>query len=319
MTMQTITAERDVQLVKRSPLNPLRRLLRKPLPTYSAPLFAEALVRAERDEDLPTLRIEEKAPGRFSLAVIARPGAKFFLGNVVLRERGAQGRFLRSPSVDHRTTDEEGLRVAGQAMGKMVALVADGIAEGSRQGGVVKPGTVMAGERGAEVFMPAPDGSRERPYYADRFQIFDTPSDTPPEAPSLDLGAGAAVLNPAWAASPAPTHDSTVLHDLQHVAELLETAQFEIAMTPGGDAAGSSGNSAWKALKAVETIQRKLGVMADAADLAAQELTDAQRRAESQRPATDTGLKRNLNRAASMLRMVTDRLPMPPATESKSV
>jgi len=51
-------------------------------------------------------------------------------------------------------------------------------------------------------------------------------------------------------------------------------------------------------------------VMADAADLAAQEVADAQRRAQAQRPDIDTGVKRNLNRAASMLRMVTDRLPM---------
>ena len=285
---QTITAERDVQLVKRSPLNPFRRLLRKRLPTYSAPLYAEALVTAEREGDMPTLRIEEKTPGRFSLAVIAKPGAQFTIARVLLRERGMKHGYFATPHVDHRTTAEEGLRAAGQKVGEVVALVAQGIAEGSRQGGVVKPSASVVGERG-------------------------------PEALSVAPGLSAAVFNPTWAASPAPTHDSTVLHDLQHVAELLETAQFEIAMTPGGDAAGSSGNSAWKALKAVETIQRKLGVMADAADLAAQELTDAQRRAESQRPATDTGLKRNLNRAASMLRMVTDRLPMPPSTESKSV
>jgi hypothetical protein len=138
----------------------------------------------------------------------------------------------------------------------------------------------------------------------------DPATESPPEAPTVAPGLSAAVFNPEWTASAAPTTSTTVLHDLQHVAELLETAQFEIAMSPGGDAAGTSGNSAWKALNAVQTIQAKLAVMADAADLAAQEVTGAQRRAEATRPNIDTGVKRNLNRAASMLRMVTDRLPM---------
>lgn len=319
---QTITAERDVLLVKRSPLNPMRRLLRKRLPTYSAPLYAEALVTAERDGDMPTLRIEEKTPGRFSLAVIAKPGAQFTIARVLLRERGAGGGYFTTPAVDHRTTTEQGLRDAGQKIGEMTAQVLEGIATGCAQGGVVKPGTTLVGtERGGESFIRTQElapgavfGSfaRVKPDATDaeKYAFVDRSADTPPVVPTLDPGQSAAAYRPSWMPTPAPTTATSVLHDLQHVAELLETAQTEIAMSPGGDAAGTTGNSAWRALKAVETIQQKALVMAEAADEAGEQIKMAQRRQESTTTA-DTGTKRSLNRAASMLRLVTDRLPTP--------
>ena len=327
---QTISAERTVQLVKRSPLNPLRRVLRKPLPTYAAPLFAEALVTTEREGDMPSLRIEDRGQGRFGLALVAKPGVEYVVSRVTLRERGTSGGYFATPDVQRRTTHEQGLRDAGQRLGDGVRLLVEGMADGRAQGGVVKPTTVLAGaERGGEAFVPA---DRFRVYdprpqpvpgvYAPRVDPaatddakyawagLDPATETPPEAPTLTGKLVGTVILDGLDSTTAPTSSTSVLHDLQHVAELLETAQFEIAMSPGGDAAGTTGNSAWKALNAVQTIQAKLAVMADAADLAAQEVTDAQRRAEAQRPDIDTGVKRNLNRAASMLRMVTDRLPM---------
>jgi len=328
---QTISAERTVQLVKRSPLNPLRRLLRKPLPTYAAPLFAEALVTTEREGDMPSLRIEDRGQGRFGLALVAKPGVEYVVSRVTLRERGTSGGYFATPDVQRRTTHEQGLRDAGQRLGDGVRLLVEGMADGRAQGGVVKPTTVLAGaERGGESFIRLGDGAgwpvalrqpvpgvydpRVDPTATDDAKYawagLDPATETPPEAPTLNGKLAGTVILDGLDSTAAPTSSTSVLHDLQHVAELLETAQFEIAMSPSGDAAGTTGNSAWKALNAVQTIQAKLGVMADAADLAAQEVADAQRRAQAQRPDIDTGVKRNLNRAASMLRMVTDRLPM---------
>lgn len=317
---QTIAAERTVQLVKRSPLNPLRRLLRKPLPTYAAPLFAEALVTTEREGDMPSLRIEDRGQGRFGLALVAKPGVEYFVSRVTLRERGTSGGYFTTPDVQRRTTAEQGMRDAGQRLGEGVALLFEGMADGRAQGGVVKPTTVLAGaERGGELFVPA-----------DRIHIYDPRVDpaatdaekyawagldpaatTAPDAPTVAPGLSAAVFNPDWTASAAPTSSTSVLHDLGHVAELLETAQFEIAMSPGGDAAGTTGNSAWKALCAVQTIQAKLTVMADAVDAADAEILGAVARIPNH-PGDGTvmgGAKRNLNRARSTLRLVIDRLP----------
>lgn len=319
---QTITAERTVLLVKRSPLNPLRRLLRQRLPTYSAPLIAEALVTVESEGDMPALRIEDRDKGRFSVALIAKPGVEYFVSRVTLRERGDLSGTYCTPEVERRTTTEQGLRDAGQKIGEMTAHVFEGIATGRAQGGVVKPGTTLVGtERGGESFIRTQElapgavfGSfaKVKPDATDaeKYAFVAPATDAPPVVPTLDPGASAAAYRPSWMPTPAPTTTTSVLHDLQHVAELLETAQTEIAMSPGGDAAGTTGNSAWRALKAVETIQQKVLVMAEAADEAGEQIKMAQRRQESTTTA-DTGTKRSLNRAASMLRLVTDRLPTP--------
>lgn len=109
------------------------------------------------------------------------------------------------------------------------------------------------------------------------------------------------VVGPFDPAAPAPPTDSTsVLHDLQFVADQLETAQFQIAFTPGGADAGSVDNAAHVALLAVQLVQAKLLVTAAA-------LGDARRTlapALAQLP--------SLNPAALQLDVAAARLPEPP-------
>ena len=258
MTTTTVSAERTVTLPRPHFFNPVRRLLGRPVPTYTAHLFADAVVDAQ---DTPLLAIEI-VDGRHVQARFTWPGTVGgYIARLSVRERGAD-RFLP--------------RVREQHDFPQLELV-------SR----VDPAATDAEKYAWAGLDPA----------------------TAPDGPTLTGTTPGTVLMDGLDDTTPPTPTTSVLHDLQHVAGLLETAQFEIAMSPGGDAAGTSGNSAWKALCAVQTVQAKLAVMADAADLAAQEVADAQRREEMIRPYGDTGVKRNLKRAASMLRMVTDRLP----------
>lgn len=244
MTTVTVSAERTVTLTRPHLLNPLRRLLRRPVPTYTAHLFADAVVAAD---DTPTLSLED-VDGRGVCVVFTWPGRT--LGGVTrlsVRERGAD-RFLSNVRARHdfpKAELEDRVHAAVTA-GHMTP-------NGGRK--------VLAGEKSfaeatGEAFATLSERDEAR---------------SAPEPVEVALPRRVAAM---WAegAMPSgfpgdptpPTQSTTVLHDLVFIADQLETAQFQIAFTPGGADAGSTGNAAHLALCALQLVQAKLDVAADA-------------------------------------------------------
>lgn len=126
MSTLTICAERTTTLVRQSPLNPLRRLLRKPLPTFNAHLFADAVVCPVPGEDPPTLRIDVDADrGHVTLAVVWPSAKGGTVQRIGVRERGAD-RFMRA-MVAHVHPDPEPGAGEVRLPPRMAAMFAEGV------------------------------------------------------------------------------------------------------------------------------------------------------------------------------------------------
>lgn len=277
---RAVCAERTVTLTRPHPLNPLRRLLRRPVPTYTAHLFADAVVYAA---DEPQLALE--VDGHRVRVVFTWPGT---VGGVTtrlsVRERGAD-RFLSGVEEDHQFPARE-----------VQAWVA---------AGRITPNDarrVLAGEVSlAEAFSARCAVAMENDAAAAG------PVDVALPRRMAAMFAEGVMPSPLPGAPTPPTESTTVLHDLAFIVDQLETAQFQVALSPGGADEGSVDNAAHLALCAVQMMQAKLEVVAVAADEAVAELHNAQARLEPR--ADNEPMKRCLNRSRSSLRFITDRLP----------
>lgn len=311
-TPQTICAERTVTLTRRSILNPLRKLAKRPLPTYTAHLFADAVVIPAPGSHLPTLDIEQVGDGHVRAVVTWANTSGGVIARLSVRERGANRPWRAKPArqvcaavVQLRTSEvqlsADRLRIFNPGPG------ADGVERSHAMevdGGAVRMVGSVVARAGGQV--------------AGLRMVSETtgPVDVALPRRMAAMFAEGVMPSPLPGAPTPPTESTTVLHDLAFIVDQLETAQFQVALSPGGADAGSVDNAAHLALCAVQLMQAKLEVAAEAADLATQQVMEAQARAEG---SLVTGeLKQSLNRSAAMLRQVTTRLPLKP-TESPHV
>lgn len=270
-TTRAVCAERTMTLPRPHPLNPLRRLLRRPVPTYTAHLFADAVVYAA---DEPALSLE-LVDGRHVQVRFTWPGTTGGItSRLSVRERGAD-RFLSGvreqhdfPALDDADSDEDG-------------------DEG------------VDGFRNLSEFMRAarpPAGSLRYGIPADfRERLLEDP--TPAQVYACHG------FTPLPGEPAPPTESTCVLHDLAFVMDQLETAQAQVAMTAGGAGEGSMDNAAHVALCAAGVIRAKLAVVATYAGEANLALVEATTQGAGE------GRQDFINRARRMVLCIAGYLP----------
>lgn len=295
-TPQTICAETTATLVKPSPLNPLRRLLRKPLPTYTTHLFADAVVAPApgtdgRDTPLPSLSIETKPDGRVYVVLNWSTPEGGTAHRVSVRERGANNPWRKSSLVQVHPPRVSTAVFSADHFQIYDPRPVEGVVRERTTlpcGGTVQSMTATTADgRTASLTIRSEGGHTALPFVGGRFTAL--PGEPAP-----------------------PTQDTTVLHDLAFIADQLELAQTQVAMTEGGVGAGSMDNGAHVALCALRMVQAKLDVVASAADEAAVGAMAAMVRIENLRGGRTTGAYHSVKRSAAMLRQVTSALPLNP-------
>lgn len=286
MVNHTLHARQTLRIARRGPANAVRRWLKRPLSTYETHLSASATVASRTP---PALSIEADAQGR-PVVVFTWPGITGGHGLMTtLAERGGR----KFPAIErHDFPALDKVRAAVQAT---EATMDKAMRAALHRGGVVNPDLFtplpmafafaaresiikpvaerimdehrararrrMEGERGApELFVPTQNLGAPVFVGVDLASGPDLSVEVQlPRRVAAMFAEGHTGPMPSDAPAP-PTESTTVLHDLRFIADCLETAQFQISMTPGGSAEGSVDNEAHRALLAVQLVQAKMAV-----------------------------------------------------------
>lgn len=281
----TLAAESTMYLPRRNLANLLRRIAGRKLRVYPTHVVADAVVHSDHRPEL-TLAL---SPMGKPQAVFMWPG---YIGGTTarlsVRERGAD-RPVRAEEV-HRFPLRDAVQDALISQNDARRVLCGELDLGTAM--------AMAAARQLELegLLDAPERSRD---------AADVDVALPPRVAAMF--AEGVMPSPLPGSPEKPTESTTVLHDLLFIADALETAQFQVALTPGGADEGSVDNMAHVALCALHLVQAKLRVVADAAAVADVEAATAMDRLNES--ATDDKAKRAVNRVRSSLRFVTDRLP----------
>lgn len=316
-TPHTLAAEATMYLPRRTLSNFLRGVAGRKLRTYPTHVVADAVVLAA---DCPELAVKPDTMGR-PQAVFTWPGTVGgTTARLSVRERGADRpvkaaevhRFPVTEAVaDGRITPNDARRVlAGEltlaeALESRLALQLDGegmldlppvdlrsMADVDDAGRFTR--AVVARLFEVPLHMLDPDHGMGTLAELDR-------SDTAAMRYTVGaLFAEGAMASPLPGDPPAPTQSTCVLHDLRYIADQLETAQAQVALTPGGADEGSVDNAAHVALCAVQLVQAKLDVAAAGLD-AARALLAINHPVGAPAP--------SVNLARSILRRVAEALP----------